>query len=93
MPIAQLVSGNIDANHAVITTDFETVELNSGESYTFTSASRKYLVVNALADLYVAFTSDGTTPNAAAMPRVKIVAGSYFPFAIRSGVKATVVAA
>ncbi|GCA50644.1 MULTISPECIES: hypothetical protein [Sinorhizobium] len=93
MAIAQLLYGNIDSESDVLTSDFDSVELNTGETYEFVKASRKYLIVNALADIYVAFTSDGSTPNAAAQPRCKIVSGSSFPFAIRTGIKITVIAA
>ncbi|WP_034851043.1 hypothetical protein [Sinorhizobium sojae] len=93
MAIAQLLYGNIDSESDVLTADFESAELNTGETHTFTNASRKYLIVNALVDIYVAFTSNNTTPNASVTPRVKILAGSSFPFSIRSGVKVTVIAA
>ena len=93
MPVANLVYGNLSGDIAVLTTDFETKELNSGETFEFVGANKKYLIVNATADIYVAFTSNGSTPNAAVAPRVKVLSGTQFAFGIRSGVKITVLSA
>ena len=93
MPVANLVYGNLSGDIAVLTTDFDTKDLNSGETFEFVNSSKKYLIVNALADIFVAFTSNGSTPNASVAPRVKIASGTQFAFGIRSGVKITVVSA
>lgn len=93
MAVAQLVFSNITPDAAVMSCDFESQELDSGAVYTFTAASKKYLIITALADIYVAFSSGAAAPNAAVTPRVKITAGQSFPFSIRSGVKVTVVSA
>lgn len=93
MAIAQIIYGNIAPEHAVMSVDFKSVELNSGETFTFTEASKQYVLVSAFSDLYVAFTTDGTAPNAASAPRVKITAGTFFPFSIRTGAKLAVVSA
>lgn len=90
MASAHLVFGNIANNQAVLTTDFRSVELNTGDTYTFTSASKNYLIITALVNIYVAFTSDGSAPNTAVSPRIYIGAGNSYPVYIRDGVKVSV---
>lgn len=91
MPSAQLIIGQTAYNQPIISSDFDSVELNSGSSYTFPAGSNgKSLIVVALNDIYVAFSPTNPTPSAAQTPRMKISAGTYFGFYIRDGVSVTV---
>lgn len=90
MPAAHLTFSNVASGPDVLSCDFESAELNSGDTYTFANANKKYVVVLAINEIYVAFTSNGATPNAAIGSRSRIPAGSTMAFSVRSGVKIAV---
>ncbi|MBO0144024.1 hypothetical protein JZX87_22980 [Agrobacterium sp. Ap1] len=70
MAVAQLVLSIIKFEAAVMSCDFQSQELDAGQGYTFASTSKKYLIITALVDIYVAFSSGAAAPNAAVTPRI-----------------------
>jgi len=70
MAVAQLVLSIIKFEAAVMSCDFQSKELDAGQGYTFASTSKKYLIITALVDIYVAFSSGAAAPNAAVTPRI-----------------------
>ena len=62
MAVAQLVLSIIKFEAAVMSCDFQSQELDAGQGYTFASTSKKYLIITALVDIYVAFSSGAAAP-------------------------------
>lgn len=94
MAVAQLVFGNVTGDGLVLSSDFQSAELDTNGIWTFTSASKMYCIVHAIgtSDIYVAF-ANGADPDTTKNPRVRIKAGTFMPFSIQSGVRVKVTTA
>lgn len=90
MASASVVFGTISGSgHPIIDSTFASQTVASGATSTASPAGKNYCVITPTGNMYAAFTTDGSTPNAAVDPRMYIPANASAAFYITAGTKVT----
>lgn len=85
-----ILTGAFKSGFQVFNYNFGSVEVSTGNTYEFTNPLTNIARITAKIDSYVAFTDNGTTPDATTNPRAFIKAGTTLEVVIKKGVKITV---